>query len=676
MQRLMSKVLEETKTRETAVEAHTALETEIDSLTSQLFDEANKMVAVERVARARADEKLRSLEESGQTMQALFEEVQVNLRDTVGELENKDRQLAELKEKLAAAGVNPEVSDDPAVADSDMVVSDGSNVQVVAKKPLPNSTLLLHSRLHAVPPQLLKSVLPFYEFLAFIQYLRQVRTTALTRPIDSPSYAQSYGTAALAARGFGPSSIPVPQSAPPPPSATQLLTPYLLLSTHTAQPFIKRCMEEDSEPSLRLDAAPGLGLFSRRTVGTAVVDGTLLIEPLSSGGELPSATCALCGMALERWARGASVVKATGPAAGVAGVNQTMKKMLGGGSWSISSLTGGTKAADKSTTTNSSSSGAQSPTSIKTGPVDPLSFAAARLGSTDPEHIVHVFRVGDNASTRYAICPTYCLPRLRAVCDFWTYIRSIERGLLLDEGFRYSKPSTEHDATAPKGGMASARASVEGLGLSSATASASASKTDLSTVVQEVESDIEKMNAERATETTAKDEGETKQKADTSNADVGESEREHEGSPDPSTSPVASVAAVLTAHNNGSSSSLSKPPVPRRSAARAHGASTPVEGSVTSSPIVREEAQAGFAVDGVNSPIVAPNGTTPVLPPRPPPRHPASTPKGVAEQMPLTVGDGTGSSSGWEDRCWTEIVRLKENVFWTRVAAIRDDPSS
>ncbi|KPV74956.1 uncharacterized protein RHOBADRAFT_2766, partial [Rhodotorula graminis WP1] len=64
MQRLMTKVMEETKNRETAVQAQTALETEIESLTSNLFTEANKMVAFERVARARAEEKMRSFEEA------------------------------------------------------------------------------------------------------------------------------------------------------------------------------------------------------------------------------------------------------------------------------------------------------------------------------------------------------------------------------------------------------------------------------------------------------------------------------------------------------------------------------------------------------------------------------------------------------------------------------------
>ena len=64
MRGLMTKVLEETKERETAVEAHGKLETEIENLTSSLFTEANRMVAVERFARSRAEEKMRSLEES------------------------------------------------------------------------------------------------------------------------------------------------------------------------------------------------------------------------------------------------------------------------------------------------------------------------------------------------------------------------------------------------------------------------------------------------------------------------------------------------------------------------------------------------------------------------------------------------------------------------------------
>lgn len=699
----MSKVLEETKSRETAVEAHTALETEIDTLTSSLFDEANKMVVVERLARARAEEKMRSLEEAGVTMQAVFEEVQVNLRETVEKLEGTEKDLDECRRRMRKAGVaydEPEPKEDRNA--STLSFSDGDNVVPVDSQALivdPFNPPLSPSQ-HA-PPRLLNTVLPYHEFLAFIHHLRQLRISVLSRPFEHPAYPHPYTSTAssLAHRGFGnlpnPASTTVTQTTLiTPPSPAQLLTPHLLLSTHLSQPFLKRCVEEDSDPCLRLDLAPGLGFLSRRTVGTAIVDGTLLIEPFFAGphAELPSDKCALCGCGLERWSRGAALSKVTGTAAGVAGVNSTMRKVLGGGGWGFG---GGSSTSNGKTTPPPLSS----PT--KASFPDPFSLPHPQHTTPAPAHEqIHIVRASDSSTTRYAICPTYCLARLRAVCEFWTYMRVMERGLLLEENFRFVQGRGTAASGAGGGGMGSARASVEGLGLSASgggggggsagkvvvggkeeegglfgsgggerreSLQLAAGKVPDEFVMdggelplskeeeEEEEDDDDEAEVEGKKVEEQQIEGDVKLESSEEKAEHAKTNGHDDAEADADKKEPSSSSSSPTLAQ--SSPNPNKPPVPKRSAARTPGSTTPIIGS--SSPIITAP----------SSPITS---EAPKLPPRrstpaPPPRHPSSDALGGGG------GDILNEAMGWEDRCWSEVVRLKESVFWARVAAVAQE---
>ncbi|PRQ74546.1 hypothetical protein AAT19DRAFT_14899 [Rhodotorula toruloides] len=424
MQRLMAKVVEETKTRETAVQAHTALETEVENLTSNLFSEANKMVAFERLARA------------------LLEEVQVGLKDTVLKLEKRDEEVATLKRRLAALGepVEEDQVQEGESAEGDVgaiVFSDGEHLTPidtrVAASAGPSSAI---SPSHLSAPKLLTSVLPYHEFLAFVTYLRQTRVSALNRPPEGGSFSHP----ALSTRSFA-----MDPSHPHYLTPAQLLAPHLLLSTHLSQPFLKRCVEEDSDPALRLDLAPGLGFLSRRGVGTAVVDGTLLIEPLHSGIELPSDKCAMCGCSLEKWLPNSGNVRgAKTPTTSVAAVNQTMRK-LGSSLFSRSSSNSTPTLSSVSSSSPTAYHSHTSSTSSESFTFPPPQTSASHHPH-DASLLVHLFRISDTSTQRYPICPSYCLARLRAVCEFWTYIRVIERGLLLEEGFRFVRGRGDSNA--------------------------------------------------------------------------------------------------------------------------------------------------------------------------------------------------------------------------------------
>lgn len=706
MQRLMATVMEETKSRETAVQAHTALETEIENLTSNLFTEANKMVAFERLARARAEEKTRTVEEAGVSMQALLEEVQVGLKDTVLKLEARDAQVADLKRRLAAHGEHVEedenVTGDRA-GENDLggiVFSDGERLAPLNTRNLPvggGSGSVSPSPMSA--PRLLTSVLPYQEFLAFINYLRQTRITALSKPPEHSSYP------ALTGRSFASDPIPAVQLTP-----DQLLAPHLLLSTHLSQAFLKRCVEEDSDPALRLDLAPGLGFLSRRSVATAIVDGSLVIEPLhssSGGGDLPSDKCSLCGCSLERWLPNSGIMRGTKPTttaaqSAAASVNSTMRKI------SSSFFSRSASSSHLSATSPASTSAPPLPpratrnhSRTPSASEEPLSFLPASTAAAHHPHdaflLTHTFRTSDKSqSQRYTVCPSYCLPRLRAVCEFWTYVRVLLRGLLLEESFRFGQAGSNNGSATPTpttparttgsvaNGLGITELAPEETAAAPTTASADegieakdfeAEDTHGREQQPEKEDEEEEKGEEGEAEDKAEGEGEgsgenveqrgsgSSEQGETGTEADEKKEDKEEGGNDtaPGTPTLATDSASV------SRSGSVKPPRPARSSAR----NSPRPPSNPSPP---------------GSPSVATDQNRPVLPPRrqtgegasssaaalppPPPRHPSHAVTAAESQA---AGGGAGSGSGWEDRCWGEVVRLKEAVFWTRVAAVAAD---
>jgi Rab guanine nucleotide exchange factor SEC2 len=61
--------------------------------------------------------------------------------------------------------------------------------------------------------------------------------------------------------------------------------------------FYKRALAEDIEPTLRLDTAPGLSWLARRSVLSAMCEGTLVVEPMpqTSTQKIYIFACSLCG---------------------------------------------------------------------------------------------------------------------------------------------------------------------------------------------------------------------------------------------------------------------------------------------------------------------------------------------------------------------------------------------
>jgi hypothetical protein len=59
--------------------------------------------------------------------------------------------------------------------------------------------------------------------------------------------------------------------------------------------FYKRVLMEDIEPTLRLDAAPGISWLTRRAVLSGICEGSLLVEPMSLASKKYEFPCSVCG---------------------------------------------------------------------------------------------------------------------------------------------------------------------------------------------------------------------------------------------------------------------------------------------------------------------------------------------------------------------------------------------
>ena len=393
MQRMMDRVLDETAQRGKAESDKTRIEAELEELSASLFNEANKMVAVERLERARAEEKSAQL--------------QTSLLDT-------ERVLAEQQEML-------------------------KSLQLQLEKRTPEEAPPEESAARVEPPHapldrtLSVQIQPYQEFVAFIRYLRSLQhqldpyVRLHQRGLDwtlDPSITQSMGMGGgiggVVSPALSGQSTPVRHKDYPhlPASAEQLVQ----LSNQTSLPFIRRAQEEDTEPCLRFNHAPGLNWLSRRQASSAMLDGSLVIEPIFAGGiiqdeakiraeygHLPPTPCAMCGLSLVNLTSHVNPAPADTGATKDGQHRRSLPSLFQSLRRSVSHIDRpGNEAHDSGS-----------------------SFEANAVNTSRLPIPTHYFRVSDS-SNKYLVCTQYCLQRLRAVYGFWMFVRTLERAIVLE----------------------------------------------------------------------------------------------------------------------------------------------------------------------------------------------------------------------------------------------------
>lgn len=289
---ILSRVVEEKRKRLDMEEQKKRIEQELENLTAALFEEANKMVIT-------AKEEARQEQE---VLHRKIDQLRAQIADSEGLLKSQQEQLTELKHVMEMMSAEKDEQALPTVPSS-------PGLSKLEALDLPSP--------HGLQPHLAEPVTPSYP-TSFTHLLQPVLRTDLASYGDfkdlirtskrlsaqrvPPAQAQS-GIASLGL-GLGTiaSQMPAPNGSnsslstvatPPATSPQTPNTPMSMTSVGSASStvplphlketkFYKRALTEDIDPTLRLDTAPGLSWLARRSVLTAMIEGTLVVEPIAA----------------------------------------------------------------------------------------------------------------------------------------------------------------------------------------------------------------------------------------------------------------------------------------------------------------------------------------------------------------------------------------------------------
>ncbi|KAI1176404.1 hypothetical protein F4777DRAFT_546868 [Nemania sp. FL0916] len=311
--KLLALVAEEKSQRIEVEKDKKKIEQELETLTVSLFEEANKMVIT-----AKEDAK-----KEQDMLNRKNEQLKAQLADTEGLLKSQQEQLAQLKlvmEQMAAdqedhsgtAPSSPGFSKfDP--KDDDTQISEGGSQSSMSESVAPTYPTNLP---HLVHPVLRTDLASYEDFLSLIKTSKRTSSRVSSGsysglPILSfagntaISASSNASTTSLSAIGTPTSTTVSPQTPNTPASAISngSMVPSTPLPPLKETKFYKRALAEDIEPTLRLDIAPGLSWLARRSVISAMTEGTLVVEPIPTNSPFASISkpqnypCSLCGEA-------------------------------------------------------------------------------------------------------------------------------------------------------------------------------------------------------------------------------------------------------------------------------------------------------------------------------------------------------------------------------------------
>ncbi|KAI9779851.1 MAG: rab guanine nucleotide exchange factor S2 [Geoglossum umbratile] len=314
---LMTRLTEEKRQRGAAERDKKNIEQELETLTTALFEEANKMVSAARVER--------------DSMERRNEQLRSQLADTETLLISHQEQLAELKSVIQQMTADREESEanttisttpsTPALANRESKESLGKIFEGLHLSPNPSgpddvTPSYPTSFSHLIHPVLRTDLQAYEDFNSLMRVPRNTQT-------GSRGSSGSYGGLNVMGLGglgynlpsstFGPfsssgssSSISTtgaltssPSTTPTTPASTVSSTssrdvPYALSPLKETR-FYRRVLAEDIEPTLRLDTAPGLSWLARRAVLSSMCEGSLVVEPMPPRSKLYLSACSLCG---------------------------------------------------------------------------------------------------------------------------------------------------------------------------------------------------------------------------------------------------------------------------------------------------------------------------------------------------------------------------------------------
>jgi len=289
---LTRRLLEESKNRVQAENDKNKIEQELEMLTAKLFEEANNLVAAAR--------------RESKALEKRNDQLQSRLEDTETLLQSQQDQLSELKTVMqrmqeADTQSNPAIPNLAGKPSRESVarIMELSPLQINNTHPDPEPALESAKSFEVSPfaffarPRYYRYNTPAYsDFISFVRISRTnlySRSTPGSYPSTVPGPSSAHFTTATAAG----------KDSPPPPPTSSSRNSSLSSPTTERLPlkewrFVKRALQEDIDPTLRLDIAPGLSWIARRSVLSAILEGTLIIEPTPANSIILTYACTLC----------------------------------------------------------------------------------------------------------------------------------------------------------------------------------------------------------------------------------------------------------------------------------------------------------------------------------------------------------------------------------------------
>ncbi|KAG5954591.1 hypothetical protein E4U57_004321 [Claviceps arundinis] len=315
-----AKLAEEANKRIETDKEKRKIEQELENLTTALFEEANRMViGAKEDAQAQHD-----------VLQRKIDQLKGQLVDSESLLKSQQEQLSELKSVMEsmASGRDDQTCvgtapPSPTLGKFDHEQYNHQNGRAASaphgQEPTPSAMEAFSpcpptSLQHLVHPVVRTDLAAYDDFTSLARLshnrcspsrvsagsMRGLNALALgLGGSTSSAHASIASTASLSA------STPADRSAPQSPK-----TPASTISNgSTSAPapplkdtrFYKRALVEDIDPTLRLDLAPGLSWLARRTVSSAIAEGSLVVEPIPSSATYIAISkpqlqpCSLCG---------------------------------------------------------------------------------------------------------------------------------------------------------------------------------------------------------------------------------------------------------------------------------------------------------------------------------------------------------------------------------------------
>ncbi|PHH85314.1 hypothetical protein CDD83_609 [Cordyceps sp. RAO-2017] len=292
------------------------IEQELENLTTALFEEANKMViAAKEEAQAQ-----------NEALQRKNEQLRSQLADSESLLKSQQEQLSQLKHVMETMASERDDQTNgtapPSPGTTRLETADEDGTASRAPNGASPSSPEVHSPCnpthlaHLVQPVLRTDLALYDDFvtLARLSHQRRGSRTSSGSLGGLTALALGLGGSTSSAHPSNASTTSLSASAPAPNSAPQSPnTPASTASGHSStasgaplpnlrdSKFYKRVLADDIEPTLRLDAAPGLSWLARRSVLASVTDGSLIVEPVPSTATSTATTrpehhaCSLCG---------------------------------------------------------------------------------------------------------------------------------------------------------------------------------------------------------------------------------------------------------------------------------------------------------------------------------------------------------------------------------------------